>query len=91
MGAIRNVGFYEMFLWFIMRPFGSTAKFPLNNLHILEELVTIAAVDTIGEAERGAKRRADNDVTIDENRTHSHFRTRRASSVATTIFLYPSS
>jgi len=40
-----------------------------------------------GEAERGAKRRASRDISSDENRACSYFRTRRSSSIITAIIL----
>ena len=50
MGAFRNCGGYEMALWLGQYMVGLERPFPLNDLHLLEELITIAAVDTVAEA-----------------------------------------
>jgi len=49
----------------------------------------IAPANKSGEVERGAKRRANSAVSSDENRACSYLRTRRASSVSTSIILIP--
>ena len=50
MGAFRNCGGYEISLWYLQHIFGMKRPFPLSDLHTLEELITIAAVDTVAEA-----------------------------------------
>ena len=49
MGAVRNCGVYESAFWLLGRVVGVKSLFPLNDLRILEDLVTVAAVDTVAE------------------------------------------
>jgi hypothetical protein len=48
-GIIRNVGAYEIMAWVPRKLMGDRRPFPLRDQRVLEELVTIAAVDTVAE------------------------------------------
>ncbi|GMH52133.1 hypothetical protein TrLO_g7464 [Triparma laevis f. longispina] len=50
MGLCRNCGIYDIFGWASLKLFGiGNASFPLKSVAFLEELDTIAAVDSVSE------------------------------------------